>query len=232
MTDHDSDPYAPPRAPLGPEDPDQVGHPWREIWKGPRPTIRRIVDSEPSRGVVLLAAFSGIGGVLGELFRLHAGDEMSMGAILGMAACVGSIGGVVGIYAFGVLFAWTGRWLGGRGSWREVTAALAWGSVPNVAVLVPMGLTILAVGEGFFRTNGLAGAPEGLAPLLTALTLAMMVMAIWSAYLKVVCVAEVHRFSAWRGLGAILLGLTSFVAAYLLIATVVLGGRFPVEGGP
>src|SRR5258708_2429942 len=113
MHDPDFDPYLPPRAPVGtlrkkPAGTESVeGNPWLTVWTRPRGTIRSIVDSDPSRSVILLSVIAGITSTLGNAISKDSGDQMSLSFIIGLALIGGSIGGIFGNLLFGALFRWT-----------------------------------------------------------------------------------------------------------------------------
>ena len=218
MHDPDFDPYLPPRAPvklmpskaLGTDAIE--GNPWVTIWTRPRGTIRGIVDVDPARSVTLLAMLYGIGSTLGRALQRDAGDALSLPAIIGLALIGGSIGGIIGNRIAGALVRRAGGWIGGVGTAQECRAALAWGAVPNVVNLVLMLGLIGVFGNDLFRATGLQAAGTERGILLLGVSLAQLVLGVWSTVLTIKCVAEVHRFSAWKGLGT-----------FLLIMLVVLG---------
>jgi hypothetical protein len=237
MNDPDFDPYLPPRAPVGlpkkayggAEVPE--GSPWLNIWIRPRGTIRGIVDSDPTQNVILLAMLGGVSNGLTRLFQSRPGDDLPVAGLLIGGLIGGSIGGILGIYLMGLLVRWTGNWLGGTADGAEVRAALAWSSVPLVALL-PVQLVAMAIlGQDFFRANGPENPDIQTSLVMVALGLAMMVLGLWSAFLNIKCVAEVHRFSAWRSLGALLLvGVLVFAVVFLIVA-LFLGLGMAMRGG-
>jgi hypothetical protein len=231
MTDPDFDPYLPPQAPVGFKATTEFttdaieGNPWAAIWTRPRATIRGIVDTYPSRCVTLLAMIYGISSTLNSALQRESerdeGNATSLPAILGLALIAGSIGGVIGNLIMGALVRWTGSWIGGVASAQECRAAIAWGSVPQ-AVNLALVLGLIGVfGNDLFRSVDLEATGRGKAAILIAVGLAQIVLGIWSAVLTVKCIAEVHRFSAWKSLGALLLVGLVFLGAILIIVLVV-----------
>ena len=228
MNDPDFDPYLPPRAPVGKQRPEMFGtaeaidgNPWLTIWTRPRGTIRSIVDTDPTRSVVVLAMIYGISSTLSRALQNDQGDKLSLPAIIGLALIGGSIGGVIGNYVVGALVRWVGGWFGGVASSEECRAAMAWGSVPHVVNLALMAVLIVVFGQDLFKAAALEGVGNEKAILLIGVGLAQITIGIWSAVLSIKCVAEVHRFSAWKALGTFLLMFLVLIGVILVIVMAV-----------
>lgn len=237
MNDPDFDPYLPPRAPVGltktpkgggAEVPD--GSPWVTIWTRPRGTIRGIVNSDPTTFVLPLAMLSGFGNGLTRLFKSQTVELPVAGLLVG-SIIGGALGGFIGIYLMGFLVRMTGGWLGGRATAQEVRAALAWSSIPIVALLPIQLLTLAVYGADFFRADDPQNVGASKGPLLLVMAMAMIVLGFWSAFLNIKCVAEVHRFSAWKSLGTLLLVGVVFLGIVLLIVVIVVGLMAAMKAG-
>jgi hypothetical protein len=161
-------------------------NPWLTIWTQPRRTIRGIVDSDPRRGVLLLA-------LLGGIATAAVGWSSPNPVPLAVALGAGAILGVPTLYLIGALVRWTGRWLGGEASQVEVRAAMAWSRVPLILALpAAVSLDILI----------LQGVSSPLVVLLARLRPSIQM---WEFAVFLKCLGEVHNFSDRRALGAALL---------------------------
>lgn len=100
-------------------------NPWIEIWFRPRKTIRRIVDSNPKRWVILLAALAGVANVLDQASARSWGDSLGLPGILAMAVVLGPLLGLAGLAIGGWWYRWTGSWFGGQANTDQVRAAIA-----------------------------------------------------------------------------------------------------------
>ena len=96
----------------------------------PRATIREILDTDPTRLVIVLAMLGGALNALDRAAIKSLGDDLSVPMIFAPAIPVGMIAGVIAVYLGGTLIRWTGSWLGGQASSVQVRAALAWGHMP------------------------------------------------------------------------------------------------------
>jgi hypothetical protein len=156
--------------------------PWITICTSPRATIRALVETDPRRHVLLLAALNGVGLPL-----------PLPGAWWLVPLVLGALASILFLYANAAVVRWTGSWLGGRASVAEVRAALAWSAIPR----------ILAVGVGAPIGVLLGDAAAG--PPALAWSIFRGLVSLWVVILGIACIAEVHRFSTARALGALLL---------------------------
>lgn len=108
---------------------------------------------------------------------------------------------------------------------QEARAAIAWGQLPSACSLVLWVPLLLLIGNEMFTTE-MAATEEDLvvAFVLMGIGLVQVVLGIWQIVLLTKCLAEVHQFSAWKGLGALILaGLLVFMIVIVpLIVLIVL----------
>ena len=198
-----------------------VGHPLKTIWKRPRTTLRWILKTDPTYLVTPLACAWGFNQALNRMAAKHLGDVWSTPALLGIAIVAGPLGGLFVLYVFGWIFSWSGRALGGKGNPQDVRAAIAWGQSPALAMLAVHAVQIAAVGhEQFTRATPKLQASPGLQAFYAATMGVDLVLLWWMVALVLRCVGEAHRFSAWRALGAILLGAFAYLVPLLVVMLV------------
>ncbi|HLI79411.1 MAG TPA: YIP1 family protein [Candidatus Binataceae bacterium] len=193
-----------------------IGHPWATIWTRPRATIRRIVETDVRYQVTMLAVLSG---ALIWLERRWASPSPAAAfpMLVVMAVIIGAILGVIELYVNGALLKWAGHALGGVASYAEVRAALAWSRVP-VIVAVAIGVLAILLGtDGPMLDENREITNSG-----ASLLLLHGFLVLWGFVVMLKCVGEVHRFSAWRALGSILLIIGAIVL--LLIAMILVFG--------
>jgi Yip1 domain len=194
--------------------------PFFSLWITPRGTIRRLVDSDPTRYVIGLAMLRGALGRL-EIAWFSAWSQRTQPSPLwpvGVAfkVLLGAIVGVIGLYVGAWLVGFFCRILGGVSSAIELRAALAWSHVPGItAALVSIALVLFgAVNPPEFRHSRL--------PVMTGSTVELMlvnaVLIGWGVAVQLNCIGEVNRFSAWRALGAIVLMIASLAVLLLIVA--------------
>jgi Yip1 domain len=180
--------------------------PFITIWTQPRATIRRIVDTDPTRNVILLAAVGpGINALAGQWSKaLSNNTNLSVlwplwvaGVVVIQAAL-----GVVVLYATSAVFRWSGGLLGGVASRVEVRAALAWSQVPAIVAEI---ILLIVVLMGVPMPVPTPGELPHIDPGFYKILLVEAVFGLWGLVISLKCIGEVHRFSAWRALVAILI---------------------------
>ncbi len=191
--------------------------PFLSIWVKPRSTIRKILDSNPEQHVLLLATLSGIYRLIDRASERSFGDSISFIPLLLLCIVGGGVSGVISIYLGGIFFRWIGSWFGGQASSQEVRAALAWSSVPDL-VLLAIYLPIIII----FGHNWFISSTEWMNPILAVIVLAVLgpigfLLLLWRVFLFVKCLAEAHKFSAWKGLGTAILGAIVIVVPFFII---------------
>jgi hypothetical protein len=163
-------------------------HPLRGIWLSPRDTVRALVATDPTRGVLVLSWFVGLAMFL-EPMTSKASDRFPLAAAMVAAVLMGPMLSFVLVFLQAVLTTATGRLFGGGASPVELRAAFAWAQAPLLGLLVLWWPAM--------------SMPGGRGKL--ALDLVGVALFLWAEVLAVVLVAEVHGFSKARALGAILL---------------------------
>ena len=133
---------------LPPPQPRWPDKPWLKIWTEPRGTIRAIVDTDPTRYVLLLAVIGGIAESLNRASTQDLGDTWPVVGIVLLALLLGSIGGILSLYISGAIFRWTGSLLGGQASSEQVRSALAIPLLVLVGLGFGCGLALVMSGGG------------------------------------------------------------------------------------
>src|SRR5688572_25462339 len=93
-----------------------------KMWVEPRKTVRTIVNKDPKYG------FKTLSWIYGFPVLLHFAQSFSLGLnwssliILIVAAVLAVFAGMIGISISSGLIYWTGKWIGGKGSYKDVRA--------------------------------------------------------------------------------------------------------------
>jgi hypothetical protein len=235
-----SNPYEAPKTPLRPSQEADLSdgasdalNPWVSVWTRPRATMKFLVKHDPDRHVLLLAVLGGIVGMLGNATFRNFGELLPLGGVLLVALIGGPISGLISLYLSGALLSWSGKKLGGRADSDRVRLAVAWSSVPTLVAGVLYLPLILVLGNDLFKNKIPGPGSNPLAALLMlVLGTAQVVLGIWSLVLYLKCLGQVHRFSAWTALAAVLLGGLVIVLVILLpiiIIAVIVGVRLAAQ---
>lgn len=212
--------------------------PYVAICIRPRATIREIVDRDPRDRVIALVLVAAVIGVLATVFsRYHydptaftvAGNPIPLTAphtsrmIRLWTLVLVPVLAVPLLYINGALLRWTGSLLGGTAKSVEVRAAIAWPRVVTIAIAFisfVLGLVMPPPAQ-----PPVAQSVHVLLASLRPMLPSMIILApfwLWFLVVSLECLGEVHRFSAWRALGAVIIWLL-VVAGAIVVAVFVLG---------
>lgn len=196
-------------------------NPWLNIWVNPRKTIAGIIKYNPSVNLWLLSILHGLPMLLHVAQNMSLGAEFKTGWILFSAIILAGLVGIIGI-SIGALFCqWTGKWIGGKGTFVNVRAAVAWSNVPNIVTLIMWGLVIAAFGKDIFNGTFSSTAFTWKQMLLVGAGIIQLAMSIWSIVILVKGLAEAHGFSAWKGLLNAVLAVLFFIALFWALILVI-----------
>jgi hypothetical protein len=186
---------------------------WFTIWYEPRATIRRIVDTDAHRFVAGIAFVSGATATIYSQVAVSTVNISELphlphfGTIgLTLSTIISGVLSIISLYGLAALYRWSGHILGGTATRVEMRSALAWAEVPGLYLGLANIVAALVGFEG-------PGAPS----VLSASGVVDSIAGIWIFVISLKCIGEVHRFSAWRALGAIVVGFLAMVAVLAAI---------------
>ena len=180
--------------------------PFFSIWIEPRATIRRLVDSDPTRNVLALAAIGpAINSLISQWSAVINGTthpSVLWPLWVAFSVAIQAAFGILFLYIFAAVFRWSGSLLGGTATGAEVRAALAWSQVPAIVAEI---ILLFALFAGVPMPKMLPGRLPLIDPAFYKVMVVEGVLGIWGFIISLKCVGEVHRFSAWRAFAAILI---------------------------
>ncbi len=198
--------------------------PWVAIWFKPKETIRSIVDENPKRAFVLLSAIYGLPLAFNLIQNFAFSSTLPLWAILVGSLVICPFLGMLGISISTWLLHTTGKWIGGRGSFLNIRAAVAWSNVPTI-VTIAMWVLLLgmfgsrALDRDFSQTQ-FVGIQAG---LLFLVMLVELVISVWGFVILLTALAEVQGFSLWRAIFNVIIPFVSIVALVWLIGWALYG---------
>jgi len=217
------------------------------ICVNPAATIRTVVDRDPRDKVISLVLVDSLIGPLWLLVRRHAmqtplnlwiaGERLYITIPDSLWLIIWPLAALLLLYVNGALICWIGSRLGGTAKTAEVRAALAWPKVFHiltsplvllVGIEMSSPLHLLWVWMGWsvqppslLQTGFFSNLPafwRWILPIALGAPLWL-----WYLVISVKCVAEVHRFSVWRGLGTWLLEYPVLLCVLIIVELLVNG---------
>lgn len=195
---------------------------WVKICTQPRETIKRIVSANVKYGFIALSGIYGFNMLMHIAQTLSVGQDFSLTGII-IGAIILSI--FLGMFAISVtagLVYWTGQWIGGKGSYLPIRAAVAWSNVPNIVNIILWFLLMGYFGSSLFTANFSQMQFSGGELAFTSIVFALQtIFSVWSLVLLVKTIGQVQGFSAWKGLLNILIPFFMIGAAVWIISYLV-----------
>ena len=195
-------------------------NPWLSIWTSPRATVREILDTDPAYMVLPLTALAGFFESLGRASWKNLGDHVSLPLILLFCAIGGPLGGLLGLYVGSAVLSWTGSWIDGLASPRQIRAAMAWSSVPFICAGILYLPQLVLVGKGLFISQRPAIEVGSIKFAILGLSILQMIAGIWSFVVFWICLGETQRFSTWKALVNVLLIIVLAIVFILILGMV------------
>lgn len=203
-------------------------NPWLKIWVAPRATIRSVIEYNPNYRLGVLSWLYGFPILLHAAQNLSLANQLSLGMILIASIVLALVIGFVGITIGSALLFWTGKWIGGVGTFRQVRAAVAWANVPNVVNCLLWILLTLFFGSKLFYSTFAETAFVGYQlGVVTIAFLTQTVVAIWSFIILLKTLGEVQGFSAWKALLNFLIPFVMLVIALWAVAGIIMSFTGP-----
>jgi hypothetical protein len=198
-------------------------NPLATTWTHPRRAFRDMLATRPTHLVLPLAAAWGMYRSLALQITRGAGDYMAIPMMLLMSAILGTMAGIALVGIFGWIWAWTGRLLGGQATPQALRAAIAWGQAPVLFLLALTVVQFAAIGPELFHKSkpSLAGN-DGLKQFYFATLLCRRLLDGWIIARMIILTARAHRFSVWRAMGTLVLGLAPGFAVILAFVALVM----------
>jgi signal peptidase I len=168
--------------------------PWLSVWLSPRDTIERVGASDASRHVLLLAGLWAASDFVAVLIDSGLTKLLTDWRIVLVGVVAAVIFGILQLYVCGVYLSWIGHPLGGRATFVQLRATLAWGAAPMILGALICVLTIIV-----FTFAGKDGGldPSYLVPR-RALLLILGATFLWSLIVTLLMLARVQGFGFWR----------------------------------
>ncbi|MGR3912229.1 MAG: YIP1 family protein [Candidatus Rhabdochlamydia sp.] len=199
-------------------------NPWLGIWTHPRVTIRAIIRYSSGYCLPLLYWIYGFPLLLQIFQNTYVGDEASLLTIMISGAIGGLVLGWIGINITSSLLYWTGKWVGGKGGYSGIRAAVSWSSSVSRVTLLIWIIQMIVFKEtlftsGFFQTAFTSSEMI----FLGVSSLLQFVAGVWGCVIMLKTLAEVQQFSTWKALFNLLLMALVIMGACIVFSVIVPG---------
>jgi len=182
-------------------------------------TVRWVAETDPMDWLWVLMVAGGTSRVMARISEMPFAVPLEPQKLLSLVLVAGPIAGLVLIFGVGRLLHWMLGRMGGTGTWIASRTAVTWALAPSVPSLALWAIMIAGYGVKVLSPSVIDEATDPAEVLILSLDyLVQFALMAWSLVLEIVCLAEVHRLSAWRvvlaelvlGAGVLLLALILF----------------------
>lgn len=175
-------------------------NPWLSIWVKTTETIRSIVRYNPKHRFAILSFLYGLPMLLHSAQNLSLGETFTTYGIVTVALVLATFVGMLAITIASGLIYWTGKWIGGKGEYYPIRAAVSWSNVPNIVAIVIWAIMLYNFGDQIFMGElDQEGLASGSSTLVSGALFVQAIISIWSFIILVKGLGEVQGFSAWKG---------------------------------
>ncbi len=188
------------------------------MWVRPRETIRAIIQTNPGYMYPLLCFIYGFPMALQLAQNFSLGNSYSVTGIVVGCAILAIILGAIMINIATALFTWTGKWIGGVGTYQQIRAAVAWSNMPSVVNIAIWMINLAVFGVRIFRNDFVETQFVGKELSIIFFTaVVQLVVAVWAFVITLKALGEVQGFSAWKALLNILIPIfVNFIGVSIL----------------
>ncbi|WJY27597.1 MULTISPECIES: Yip1 family protein [Sporosarcina] len=192
-------------------------NPLLSIWGRPTETIHYVLAHKKLTYSLLILALAAVTTAPFSAMQFLFMEDFPIAGVLFIAYFGVLVSTAAGWFIGAGLYTWVGKWLGGKGTYKEMLAIIPLGSLPIVwalpfSVLLVICFIIIRLNDSAFAASFVVAAVF-LGPLL------MFVFIGLSIYGMVILskgIGIVHRFSAWKGFGTIAIILGFFMVLYII----------------
>jgi hypothetical protein len=176
-------------------------NPWTGMWVRPRETIRAIIQMNPNYMYPLLCFIYGFPMILQLAQNFSLGDRFPVAGILASALILAIVLGAVMINIGAALVSWTGKWIGGTGTFQQIRSAIAWSNMPSVVYIAIWLINVAVFGSRIFKKEFAEMTFVGHELSIIFITAVIqLVVAVWTLIILLKALGEVQGFSAWKAL--------------------------------
>jgi len=190
-----------------------------KIWRSPRRVFRYMHQRGIDDFVQTLLLLAGIFNAFDRAIEKNLGDSMSLLSVIGFSVFGGALLGWISYYLYAALLSWTGKWIGGRASSKELVRVLAYGMQPAITALVFLMLQIAIYGEAVFQEDlDLTKGSSFDKVFYYTSVFCEIVLSIWSFVLILIGISEVQNVGLFEAFLNLILPIFIVLLPILLIS--------------
>ncbi len=202
----------------------QTAVPLLSIWLRPRVTVRNLIEKKSYWPAYLFAAISGIVNAFDFVQQNEWGARLEPATMIVATIGAGIVTGIGFLLLLALFFQFFGRWLGGKGSFGELSIAVGWAMLPFVGTFV-ISIAEFSVYGTAFLTGGeaLLEAQAANTGFHITMLLLSFVLAVYAIIMLAAGIAEAHRISVMQGIGVLFIFAILYLIFWISIQAISIG---------
>lgn len=201
---------------------DKMGfNPWLTMWTKPKSTIRSIVNYDSNFRLFVLSGIYGFVSLISTAQSFSIGETLNFFLILLIAIILAPVWGFIAFSISSFFIHFTGKWLKGQASYKEVRASIAWSNVPMIGNVVLWIILFVIFKQDILKdfpgSSALSGTYRG---ILLMILFGQLILNIWVLVLYINSLAEVQRFSIGKAILNIIIAVIIFIALFFIVSII------------
>lgn len=184
-------------------------------WTQPKETIRYVLEYKTWSYSFFILLLVSISTGLISFAETDIMSDLSLPVIILLSILTSFIGTLISLFISSALYTWVGKWLGGKGNFKDMVQMSPIASIPFIWMMPINLLLVIIFGKSLFvyMTNTAEADVFGtLSVVLLFTNLLTFALGIFSTVILSKGIGIVHRFSSWRGFGTIMIVTGLFLA--------------------
>ncbi|PIC57423.1 hypothetical protein CSV80_09090 [Sporosarcina sp. P12(2017)] len=193
------------------------------IWTQPKQTIRYVLEYKTWSYSFFILFLTSVSVGMTSFAETDILPDLSLPVIILLSIVSSFIGTIISLFISSALYTWVGKWLGGKGNFKDMVQMLPIVSIPMIWMMPINLLLVIIFGKNLFvdmMNNADADVFGTLSTTLMITNFLTFSLGIFSTVILSKGIGIVHHFSSWRGFGTIMIVVGFFLV--LLIPIVLL----------
>lgn len=201
------------------------------IWTQPKETIRYILEYKTWSYSFFILFLASISVGLTSFAETDILLDLSLPVIILLSILSSIIGTIISLFISSALYTWVGKWLGGKGNFKDMVQMTPIASIPLIWMLPINLLLVIIFGKSLFVDMMNTVDPDVTGTLSTVLLITNLLtfaLGIFSTVILSKGIGIVHHFSSWRGFGTIMIIVGFFLVLLIPLIVILLFVLFAV----
>ncbi len=167
------------------------------IWIKPREVIRYILDTNPTRLVLLLASIEGIYEIFVSLPNLYISFNSTTVFYTSIIVSIifGIIWGIIKLYIYAPLLRWSGLIFKGRATNIQLRTVIAWANIPSILIFILFIFRLLFIGREVFNNYSTTDVNSSSTLSSNMLLVFGLIILLWTIVIWLKSLSEAQCFS-------------------------------------